>query len=145
MLLENCPNKWRLSTLHCICGYYPTENQLFFTKPIRIFTLIFNCTWQFFIFNYFDILLHCLFACFVSLAFAFAFIFWSSSRIISCWHQISYLSQVRIGTLPEMPAESCQEIKESEGEYAVDGMYWMHFFDIGKIVLAHCDMTTLGK
>jgi len=44
-----------------------------------------------------------------------------------------------------MPAESCQEIKASEGEYAVDGKYWLHFLKIGKIVLAHCDMKTGGK
>jgi len=42
-----------------------------------------------------------------------------------------------------MPGESCQEIKASEGEYAVDGMYWLHFLWIGKIVLAHCDMRTV--
>ena len=118
------------------CGYYFTENQLWFHKINLNFLTNFND---------FDILLHCLFACFVSLAFAFAFIFWSFSKIISCWHQTSYLSQVRLGTVPEMPSESCQEIKASEGEYAVDGMYWLHFFEIGKIVLAHCDMTTLGK
>ena len=118
------------------CGYYPSENHLWFHKINLNFLTNFND---------FDILLHCLFACFVSLAFAFAFIFWSSSKIISCWHQTSYLSQVRLGTVPEMPSESCQEIKASEGEYAVDGMYWLHFFEIGKIVLAHCDMTTLGK
>jgi len=43
-----------------------------------------------------------------------------------------------------MPAESCQEIKASEEEYAVDGKYWLNFFDIGKTVLAYCDMKTGG-
>ena len=58
---------------------------------------------------------------------------------------ISHLSPVRVGTIPEMPAESCQEIKASEGEYAVDGMYWLHFLEIVKTVLAYCDMKTGGK
>ena len=57
---------------------------------------------------------------------------------------MSYLSSVRLGTIPEMPAESCQEIKASEGEYAVDGMYWLHFLEIVKTVPAYCDMRTGG-
>lgn len=57
---------------------------------------------------------------------------------------MSYLSPVRLGTTPEMPAKSCQEIKASEGEYALDGMYWLYFLEIAKIVLAYCDMKTAG-
>jgi len=44
-----------------------------------------------------------------------------------------------------MPAESCQEIKASEGEYAVDGKYWLNFHETEKKVLAYCDMRTGGK
>ena len=75
----------------------------------------------------------------------FSFYLLKIPRIISCWQQISYFSLVRVGTIPEMPAESCQEIKASEGEYAVDGMYWLYFLDIVKTVLAYCDMKTGGK
>ena len=57
---------------------------------------------------------------------------------------MSYLSSVRLGTSQEMPAESCQEIKASEGEYAVDGMYWLHILEIVKTVHAYCDMKTGG-
>ena len=48
-------------------------------------------------------------------------------------------------TIPDLPAESCNEIKGSEGRYAVKGNYWLHFLEIGKIALAYCDMKTEGK
>ena len=57
----------------------------------------------------------------------------------------SYVSPVRLGSIPELPAESCGEIKASEGELAVSGKYWLHFVKIAKTVLAHCNMKTEGK
>ena len=44
-----------------------------------------------------------------------------------------------------MPAETCKEIKQSEGEWADNGNYWLHFLEIAKIVLDYCDMKTEGK
>jgi hypothetical protein len=69
----------------------------------------------------------------------------SHSKDHSLLTSIFYLSTVRLGTIPDLPAESCKEIKASEGEYAVNGKYWFHFLEIEKILLAYCDMKTGGK
>ena len=44
-----------------------------------------------------------------------------------------------------MPADSCTEIKASEGEDAVSGIYWFDSMKPGEVVLARCDMSKLGK
>ena len=49
------------------------------------------------------------------------------------------LIAVALGSIPELPAESCKEIKDSEGQ-AVSGRYWMSSLIPGKTVSAHCDM-----
>ena len=51
---------------------------------------------------------------------------------------------VFLGSNSELPADSCKEIKASEGEEALDGKYWLNFIVPGKAVLAHCDMRTEG-
>ncbi|KAL9966674.1 hypothetical protein ACROYT_G024786 [Oculina patagonica] len=57
-----------------------------------------------------------------------------------------YVKRVRkrapLGSIPELPAESCKEIKASEGIQAVSGKYWFHSLKHGKSVLAYCDMET---
>ncbi|KAL9961275.1 hypothetical protein ACROYT_G030184 [Oculina patagonica] len=50
--------------------------------------------------------------------------------------------RVPLGSIPELPAESCKEIKASEGGQAVSGKYWLDSVIPGKVVLAHCDMET---
>ena len=45
----------------------------------------------------------------------------------------------------ELPAESCKEIKASEGEQAVSGKYWFDSIRLMKTILAHCDMGTEGS
>ena len=57
---------------------------------------------------------------------------------------ITYLL-VPVGSIPELPAESCKEIKMSEGQQAVSGKYWFDSLKPGKVILAHCDMETEGK
>ena len=52
---------------------------------------------------------------------------------------------VPVGSIPELPAESCKEIKMSEGRQAVSGKYWFDSLKPGKVILAHCDMETEGK
>ena len=52
---------------------------------------------------------------------------------------------VPLGSISELPAESCKEIKLSEGEQAVSGKYWFYFPRTEKAKLAHCDMTTEGN
>ena len=52
---------------------------------------------------------------------------------------------VPIGSIPELPAETCKEIKASEGGQAVSGKYWFDSIIPGKIVLAPCNMETEGE
>ena len=55
-----------------------------------------------------------------------------------------YIFAVPLGSIPELPAETCKEIKLSEG-HAVSGKYWLNSIVSGKSVLAQCDMETEGK
>ena len=50
------------------------------------------------------------------------------------------LSIAPLGSIPELAAESCKEIKASEGQQAVSDWYWIHSAKQGKAVLAYCDM-----
>ena len=53
---------------------------------------------------------------------------------------------VRLGTTPEMPAQSCKEIKRSEGEeFSISGYYWFEIFRRGEPVQVFCDMETEGR
>ena len=52
---------------------------------------------------------------------------------------------VPLGSIPVLPAETCKEIKASEGGQAVSGKYWFDSIIPGEVVLAHCDMVTEGK
>ena len=52
---------------------------------------------------------------------------------------------VPLGSIPELPAETCKEIKASEGGHAVSGKYWFDSILVGEAVFAHCDMETEGK
>ena len=54
------------------------------------------------------------------------------------------LSIAPLGSIPELPAESCREIKASEGQQVVSDWYWIHSAKHGKAVLAYCDMETKG-
>ena len=54
------------------------------------------------------------------------------------------LSIAPLGSFPELAAESCKEIKASEGQQAVSDWYWIHSTKQGKAVLAYCDMETEG-
>ena len=55
-----------------------------------------------------------------------------------------YIFAVPLGSIPELPAETCKEIKLSEG-HAVSGKYWLNSIVSGKSVLAQCDMETERK
>ena len=53
---------------------------------------------------------------------------------------------VPLGSVPELPAESCAEIRASEGENAVSGNYWFsNSTQPGEVVLDRCDMFNQGK
>jgi len=51
---------------------------------------------------------------------------------------------VSLGSIPELPAESCNEIKASEGEAAVSGNYWLDIERNGNPLNVYCDLTTDG-
>nr|XP_058960212.1 uromodulin-like [Pocillopora verrucosa] len=53
-----------------------------------------------------------------------------------------YRKRAILGAIPELPADSCKEIKASEGGQAVSGKYWLNFIKPDTPVLAHCDMKT---
>ena len=52
---------------------------------------------------------------------------------------------VPLASIPELPAESCREIKASEGGQPVSGNYWFDSILPEKVILAHCDMETEGN
>lgn len=51
---------------------------------------------------------------------------------------------MRLGSKPELPADTCKEIKLSEGEQLISGYYWFLFERIGEVILAFCDIQTEG-
>ncbi|XP_078379744.1 uncharacterized protein LOC144662733 [Oculina patagonica] len=50
--------------------------------------------------------------------------------------------RVPLGSIPELPADSCKEIKASERGLAVSGNYWLDATRSGDSLLARCDMQT---
>ena len=50
-----------------------------------------------------------------------------------------------LGSISELPAETCKEIKASQGGQAVSGKYWFDSIIPGQSVLAPCDMDTEGN
>lgn len=51
---------------------------------------------------------------------------------------------VQLGSIPELPAISCKEIKASDGERGVSGNYWFDSVIPGKTILLYCDMDIVG-
>ena len=51
---------------------------------------------------------------------------------------------VPLGSIRELPAETCKEIKLSERGKAVSGKYWFDSIIPGETVLAYCDMKKEG-
>lgn len=49
--------------------------------------------------------------------------------------------EVPLGSIQELPAESCSEIKASEGNEMVNGDYWIYSDANGQIILARCQGT----
>ncbi|XP_068705238.1 uromodulin-like isoform X1 [Montipora foliosa] len=50
--------------------------------------------------------------------------------------------RVPLGSIQEIPAEYCSEIKASEGDSVVSGRYWLDSVKPGQVVLVPCDMLT---
>ena len=57
----------------------------------------------------------------------------------------SFCFTVPLGSIPEIPAETCKEIKASEFGQAVSGDYWFDSVLPGKIILLPCNMETEGQ
>ena len=53
-----------------------------------------------------------------------------------------YLILVHLGSIPELPADSCREIKKSEGGQAASGYYWLDLEKNGESLKIWCDMVT---
>ena len=51
---------------------------------------------------------------------------------------------VPLGSIPELPAVSCAEIKASEGDTAVSGNYWFDSVKPGEVVSVPCIMLVEG-
>ncbi|XP_022803804.1 adhesion G protein-coupled receptor E1-like [Stylophora pistillata] len=47
---------------------------------------------------------------------------------------------VPLGSIPELPAETCTEIKASEREHSTNGKYWFDSIIPGEVVQAQCNM-----
>ena len=58
---------------------------------------------------------------------------------------VIFLFLVPLGSISELPAQSCREIKASEGQHAVSGSYWIELIHLGKVIYAECDMDAEGK
>ncbi|KAL9958362.1 hypothetical protein ACROYT_G035368 [Oculina patagonica] len=48
-------------------------------------------------------------------------------------------NRVPLGSIPELPAESCSEIKASEGKKMANGDYWIYSDGNGQKILASCE------
>ena len=79
-------------------------------------------------------------------------LYWLQNCSVLLWQQaqrnhfgLTFLFSVSLGSVPELPAESCAEIRASEGESAVSGKYWLDSNKTGIAVLATCDMSKLGN
>ena len=58
---------------------------------------------------------------------------------------LSYFFSVPLGSIPDLPAASCLEIKASEGDNVVSGNYWLDSVKPDQSVLAPCNMLTGGE
>ena len=69
----------------------------------------------------------------------------SSLAYLNCYANNCFFLPVPLGSIPELPAETCQEIKMSEGGEAISGKYWFHSIVPERTFLAPCDMKTEGE
>ena len=51
---------------------------------------------------------------------------------------------VPLGSNSELPAESCREIKNGEGQDAISNKYWLDPTRSGRATLVYCDMKIEG-
>ena len=54
------------------------------------------------------------------------------------------LIKAPLGSIPELLAQSCQEIKASEGKETISSKYWLDPTGTGTAVFVYCDMNLEG-
>ena len=54
-------------------------------------------------------------------------------------------TEAPLGSIPELPAMSCLEIKASEGNSTISGKYWLDPTGTGRAILIDCDMASGGR
>ena len=88
----------------------------------------------------------CLVYCVRRLLHYFGYYGWLTQygRVLHILAYYLFCLPVPLGSIPELPAETCKEIKASEGRQALSGKYWFDSIITGKTVLAQCDMETEG-
>lgn len=56
----------------------------------------------------------------------------------------AFSSLVPLGSIRDLPARSCKEIKSSEGSEMVSGRYWMYpSLTPGEVSLVYCDVNVI--
>ena len=71
----------------------------------------------------------------------FEVLFEAEKRTKVAFFTLIFSSSTRF--IPELPADSCKEIKASEGE-VVSGYYWLQLERLRDVVQVFCDMQTEG-
>lgn len=71
--------------------------------------------------------------------------FYFSLKLILNYTCIYFSFPVPLGSITELPGDTCAEIKASEGGQAVSGTYWLDSIKSGNSILAYCDMKTESK
>ena len=51
----------------------------------------------------------------------------------------SFFGVVPLGSIKELPADSCSEIKASEGNEMVNRKYWIYSDGNGEVIEAYCE------
>ena len=51
----------------------------------------------------------------------------------------NFSDAVPLGSIKELPAESCNEIVSSEGEQMADGKYWIYSEENSEVIEAYCE------
>ena len=57
----------------------------------------------------------------------------------------SFVTAAPLGSIPELPASSCHEIKASEGKDAISSRYWLDLTGNKRAEMIYCDMTNEGR
>ena len=52
---------------------------------------------------------------------------------------MKFSDAVPLGSIKELPAESCNEIVASEGEQMADGKYWIYSEENSEVIEAYCE------